>query len=494
MDGGISGSIKAPIKDGDTRTVNGTLPLEGNTVLQDFEHLSVVAVLFNTATGTIVNADIQPVVIAEDFAVNKMQVKSFIPKTILKGTATDITVPVINYGRAGVKNIDYTVRMGSEESEPKHIELEKPITTFGIETPVNFPIATVTETGYVNTTIIINAVNGEENEATTGKTSNGHITTIAKTSPRKTVVEEFTGTWCMWCPRGLAGLKRARDEYPDDAVLISIHGGSNTEPMQVSAFNTLLSSISGYPSAYVNRYREVDPYMGEGNNGSWGLGTVIEDEQSHLAEAAVNLQQPVLDPETDIINFQTDVTFQLNRTSAPYLLSYVLVADGLHGESDEWLQTNAYAAYYAGSFQDDPYMNEICNIWDIYADVTFNDVAVAANGINTGVTGSLKNVVEEGQVQSHTSKFNIKNNKLAQMATELRVVALLYDKTAKRFINADEKRVVRADDDAVRDIIRTNASQETQRYTLDGKFVRQAVSGINLVRTADGTVRKVLVR
>lgn len=493
MDGGIDKSIKASIKDGDTITVSGSVTLMENPVLQSLENLKVVSVLFNTTTGAIVNADIQPVSVVEDFAVNKMQVKAFETMGAIKGEVAQVPVPVANFGRAGIHSIDYSVRSGGVVSDTMRLELQKPIANLGVYENVNFPIASPAESGSYNYSINIVAVNGEKNEATTGKNSTGTIISMVQASKRRTAVEEFTGTWCMWCPRGLAAMKRARAEYPDDAVLMSIHGGGNSEPMQVSAFNTLLNSISGFPSANVNRYRSVDPYMGELSDG-WGLGAVIENENSKMVEAAVELQQPVLDEETGTINFTTDVTFQLNRHSAPYLLSYVLVADGLHGEGDDWKQVNAYAAYYAGAYDDDPYMKEICNDWDIYADVTFNDVAIAGLGVGTGVTGSLKGTVEEGQVQSHTGKFNIKTNNLAKMATEMRVIALLYDKTRKVIINADEKKVVKSSETSVRDLNTATGAAPVQRYGIDGILRQQNARGINLIRMSDGSVRKVMNR
>lgn len=494
MGTGIEKSIKASIKDGETITVNGSITLAGNTILQGFENLKVVSVLFNTTTGAIVNADVQPVAVAEDFAVNKMQVKAFETIGAIKGETLQVPVPVANFGRAGIHSIDYSVRANSIASDTMRLELQKPITTYGIYENVNFPVTAPEESGSLAHTINIVAVNGQKNEATTGKSAAGTVVTMVKASKRRTAVEEYTGTWCMWCPRGLAGLKRARAEYPDDAVLISIHGGNTSEPMQVSSFSTLINSVSGFPSCNVNRYRSVDAYMGELSEMAWGLGAVIEDENKKMVEAAVELQQPVLDETTGIINFTTDVTFQLNRKAAPYLLSYVLVADGLHGEGDDWKQVNAYAAYYPGEYADDPYLNEICNVWDIYADVTFNDVAIAGLGVGTGVTGSLKTTVEEGQTQSHSGKFNIKTNKLAAMATELRVIALLYDKTRKVIINADEKKVVKASESAVRDLNTTTGAAPLQRYGIDGIRHQHNNRGLNLIRMSDGSVRKVMNR
>lgn len=492
MDGGIEKSIKASIKDGDTITVSGSIALTGNTVLQNMENLKVVSVLFNTATGTIVNADVQPVTVAADFAVNKAQFKAFETIGAIKGSEAKVSVPAANFGSAGLKSVEYTVRVNGHTTDTLSLQLTKPITTLGVYENIEFPIQVEAESGVYNYAFTVTGINGTKNEATTGKNFNGTVIAVAQPSKRKTAVEEFTGTWCMWCPRGLAGLKRARAEYPDDAVLMSIHGGSSSEPMLVSAFNTLLNSVSGFPSANVNRYRSVDPYMGELDEDAWGLGLVIEDENSKMVEASVELQQPVLNEETGIIDFTTDVTFQLNRKSAPYLLSYVLVADGLEGEGDDWLQTNYYA-YYAGYYDDDPYMKEITE-WDVYARVTYNDVAVAGLGVGTGVSGSIKTTVEEGQTQSHTTKFNIKSNKLAQQASELRVIALLYDKTRKVIINADEKVVVPADLSPVRDLNTASGASALERYSLDGKRLAAPARGVTLVRMSDGSVHKQVTR
>ncbi|MBO4801640.1 MAG: hypothetical protein J5545_07225 [Bacteroidaceae bacterium] len=492
MDGGIEKSIKS-VSDGDTLTVTGTVALTGNTVLQSFDNLKVVSVLFNTTTGTIVNADIQPVTVSEEFAVNKAQIQAFKTMGAIKGTTAQVPVPMANFGRAGIHSIDYTVRVSGQTSDTLRLELKKPITTLGVYEDVQFPIEMPEASGVYTYSISLCAVNGEKNEATTGKLSNGSINVIAKASKRKTVVEEFTGTWCMWCPRGAAGLKRIRAEYPDDAVVMAIHGGNSSEPMQVSAFNNQMNSISGFPSAHVNRYRTTDPYMGDTGEG-FGMADVLAEENSEMVEASVSLQQPIWDLKTDYITFTTDVTFQLNRRSAPYLLSYVLVADGLKGEGDDWLQTNAYAAYYYGAYDDDPYMKEICNDWDVYANVSYNDVAVAGLGIDTGVAGSLKTAVDEGQTQSHSSKIGIKTNNLAKQATKLRLIAMLYDKTRKVFINADEKVVITSDQNPVRDLNSAADAQVRERYSLDGKRLTAPARGLNLVRMSDGSVRKQLSR
>lgn len=491
MANGVSGSIAAPIVEGATRTVSSSFNLAGNVVMQDFDHLSVVAVLFNTETGSIVNADIRPVLVSEDFAQNKVQLKNFEQASVVKGNVAKVNVPVANFGRAGIRSLDYVVRAGGVCSDTLHLDIEQPVTTFGVYQNIAFDVPAQPETGVLNHVIALTKVNGVENEATTGKTASGSLVTLTRQVPRRVVIEEYTGTWCGWCPRGLQGLKRARQEYPDQTVMMSIHSGSSSaqDPMQVSAFSTLISGHA-FPSAEVNRYRSVDPYMGEASDG-WGLGDVIEDEQRHLAEAAVELQQPILDETTGVISFTTDITFLLNRTSAPYLMAYVLVADGLTGTGTGWAQTNYYA-YFAGMYDEDPFLKEITEWPMTVENIAFDDVAVAANGIATGIAGSLKTVVQEEQVVSHSSKFGIKSNALARQASELRVLALLYDKNAKRFVNADQKKVLTAEEAAVHDVNSSADAREMMRYGVDGKRLTRPVRGIHLVRMSDGSVKKIL--
>ena len=475
---GSGGGFNAPIKKDVLRTLTGSLSISGNEILQDFEKLKVVAILFNTETGYIVNADVKPVKVADDFSQNRMQIKAFEQAGALKGESAKAIVPVANFGRQGVHSIDYVVREGLDDSDTLHIDLPTPISSYGVYEDVEFPLPAHSESGLTSVTIMITKVNGVENEATSGKSAKGSVMTVVKYSKRRTVVEEFTGTWCVWCPRGMAGLKRASVEYPDDAVLMAIHGGRDSEPMKVAAFTTQLNSVSGFPSAHVNRYLTCDPYMGLQDDG-FGLGALIESENNQWVEAAVELQQPTMNATTGVINFTTDVTFQINRNSAPYLLSYVLVADGLTGEGDDWMQANAYAAYYRGSYADDPYMSEICNEWDVYANVVFDHVAISANGIDNGVANSLKSTVEEGQTQTHSSKFNTKTNALAKKATKLRVIALLYDKTRKVFINADEKEVVTVDD--VSDALTPAAVSPAEIYNLSGQRLGALRRGVNIV-------------
>ena len=40
---------------------------------------------------------------------------------------------------------------------------------------------------------------------------------------RKVVMEEGTGTWCGYCPEGMATILRMKEKYPDNFIAVAIH-------------------------------------------------------------------------------------------------------------------------------------------------------------------------------------------------------------------------------------------------------------------------------
>ena len=68
---------------------------------------------------------------------------------------------------------------------------------------------------------------------------------------KRVMVEDYTGTWCGWCPRVSYALELLEKET-DDAVIVAAHQG---DPMQFSQISALMSafSVSGFPTAIINR-------------------------------------------------------------------------------------------------------------------------------------------------------------------------------------------------------------------------------------------------
>lgn len=73
---------------------------------------------------------------------------------------------------------------------------------------------------------------------------------------KNVLIEDYTGTWCQYCPRVLHGLKQAEEEGLN-AFPVSIHRtvGNSVDPYNFPAAAPLeqIIGLSGYPTAMLNR-------------------------------------------------------------------------------------------------------------------------------------------------------------------------------------------------------------------------------------------------
>lgn len=81
------------------------------------------------------------------------------------------------------------------------------------------------------------------------------IPSFAQTT-RTVMIEEFTGTWCGWCPYGADTLTAILKAYSNVRAL-SFHGGSSSEPMKTPEGDQFISGIGlpGWPSAAIDRVK-----------------------------------------------------------------------------------------------------------------------------------------------------------------------------------------------------------------------------------------------
>ena len=66
------------------------------------------------------------------------------------------------------------------------------------------------------------------------------------TTQHRPLIEEYTGTWCGWCPRGFTGMEMLRETFGEDFIGVAIH---NQDPMAVLTTSQYPSNIQGFPSA-----------------------------------------------------------------------------------------------------------------------------------------------------------------------------------------------------------------------------------------------------
>ena len=338
------------------------------------------------------------------------------------GGEVQVSVPFTNVGSAAITSIDFTVSDAQGTGAEQHYDLPEAFPYYGASATFQIPVQAGSEVGSVEKTLTITKVNGQANEAAANSTT-FTLTTLSKLVPRGIVIEEFTGTGCGWCPRGLVGMEKMRKEFGDTFVGIGIHNYNNTDPMYISAYNQV--SFSGAPSCRLNRGPEIDPYYGSGND-------VFDDFRAAMAipaKAGVTVSGEWNADSTKIVA-KAEIEALVD---GEYAIEYVLIADSLTGSTNAWKQSNYYYQYTPAQLPAD--LAFLPGLGSSYFAV-FNDVAIAvAKQTQTTAPGKLT----AGQVVENTFTLSMPTKStLLQAITKERVavVVLLIDKASKTIANA----------------------------------------------------------
>ncbi|MFN0188536.1 MAG: hypothetical protein ACKVQV_07530, partial [Bacteroidia bacterium] len=92
----------------------------------------------------------------------------------------------------------------------------------------------------------------------TDDTLSSVVTGLSFQPTKRVLMEEGTGTWCGWCPRGAVYTEQFDTVYAGSAIIVAVHNG---DPMADAVYDAGLGTlISGYPSGAVDRKDiDVDP-------------------------------------------------------------------------------------------------------------------------------------------------------------------------------------------------------------------------------------------
>lgn len=130
---------------------------------------------------------------------------------------------------------------------------------------------------------------------------------VAPETGKVVLVEELTGVRCPNCPAGSERLAATLKLFPDNMVLVAIHGGLLTEPLPESQYDfrndasvfldDFLKNYIGKPSAYFNRikFEEWGEIWGNPVSGQWQGVVEKELEKPQLLELSII---KTYDPET----------------------------------------------------------------------------------------------------------------------------------------------------------------------------------------------------
>lgn len=160
---------------------------------------------------------------------------------------------------------------------------------------------------------------------------------------RTVLIEEGTGTWCMWCPRGAYGLELMHEKYGDAIVDVAVHGSD--EMMNMPYYVGALPYFTiGFPGCVLDRKMELigDPY--------YDVDSLYNIARVQGAIGKVATTARLVSAQELLV----DATVEFGKTIAEgeYSLSYIIVEDSVTG----YEQSNAFGGgtLEMGGYEDLP--------------------------------------------------------------------------------------------------------------------------------------------
>lgn len=422
-------------------------------------------------------------IVEGDFGQNNVQPLDFGNVMVAKGKTKNVAVKFRNLG-SKFTSIDYTISLDGKAGTEQHLDFGKDFGLAGTHT-VEIPFAATSEIGKSAVTLTVTKVNGAEN-ACAIKTATGTLYTVEREFVKRSVVEEYTGTGCGFCPRGHVGMHNMRELYGDQFVGIAMHQYNSSDPMYYTSYSL---GFQVAPSCMVNRSSgDLDPYN------ALPKAFMASLKEMPLIDVSV---EGAFSEDTAYVYAKASVE---SLVSGDYDIAYMLVADNLSGTTKSWKQSNNFAKG-TGSYDSQSSMPEDLQfLWDAgssYA-ATYNDVLISSSYVSSKNKATLPSLVANGSVNSYytltmPTKKALKEA-IRSCGNEVYVIAMVLDKKTGAIVNARKAKVADFGTTGIENVNNSSEATVVARYNVNGVQIAAPVKGINIVKMSDGTTRKVLVK
>lgn len=346
-----------------------------------------------------------------------MLLSSTLNRYSLTNTNNTLSMRVKNDGANTITGLTIDWNDGTAHSSTVTTNIA-PGATATVNHPTAVNYATVVEK---NLNITITAVNG--NADATDNTSSNKINTVSAISPKAVLIEEGTGTWCGWCPRGAVAMEHMTTTYPNTFVGIAVH---NDDPMMVTAYDAA-AAFSGFPGANVDRAL---------------LGVDVSDQDfENYYDERIDLVSPAgLGIQTggsgNAVTIAVSATFRTVFAASNYRLGVIITEDNVTGTTSAYNQTN----YYSSASQNIA-LNGAGHNWQtepnpvLAANMVYDHVGRALLGGYSGQSGTVPAAITDGQVASFTFNYTVPST---SNRANMHAVAVLIDQVTGEVVNAKQ--------------------------------------------------------
>lgn len=379
-------------------------------------------------------------------------------------------IKVTNYGKEAVSTITYSLYDTGQMKTVKDetITLDSLLPT---GESIELKIALTDDNPPAKQTLWLNItqVNGKANEATEPYT---YLTLyiVSRIPTKRMLVEDYTGMWCGYCPRGIVTMEYLRRQYPDKFIGVTIHcRNGSVDYLDVNAYGEVHSKwATGFPSVWVNRWRRVTDW----NEGDWAFAQAITSPATTDIEV-----QAVWANDSNDIEIETKVTPCMAADTSRYGIGYVLIEDGMTGAF--WPQANYFSGeYYANAPEE---FNKFTNGGSYIYGLTFDHTAITSKGIDKGMEGSFAEPLQPEVSQLHYTSFtDIAQHSIIQNKDSLSVVAMVIDRETGQVDNAAICRIVDGELIGIKSVSAAHnpTARSSRRYNIYGQPVGADYKGI----------------
>lgn len=331
-----------------------------------------------------------------------------IPSYVPVGTEFDAVVDVRNTGANVVGSLQLGATIGDGDRKVFDFTLDESIGNYNDAVLTLKGLQTDVQDLRMPVKIEVLKVNGNDMENPASQTV---IYMSAKDLPgRAVVIEEATGTWCQYCPRGYVGMEEMKERYDnsDNYIGITVHAD---DEIACAAYRPWITKfITGFPLATVNRTETFDP--------SIDTCEELYRKYTSTCEAKVDIDGEYSKDKNQFLA-RIKTTFFGDLEDVDYGIAIVLTEDSV----GPYLQINGYAnggMGPCGGFENMPQA----------VPLIYNDVARQIYDWN-GAEGSIPSKVENGMAYDYEKAISLRTVTRPWMST---CIALLIDRSTGRIV------------------------------------------------------------
>lgn len=327
-------------------------------------------------------------------------------------TNNTLSMSVKNDGSNTITSLTVNWNDGTDHSSVIAVNIAAGATA-SVSHPTAINYATALEE---NIAITISNVNGNIDPNMSNNTDSKLFNTVSQVASKSVIIEEGTGTWCGWCPRGAVAMDYMAATYPTDFIGIAVHNG---DPMTVTAYDAA-ADFGGYPSCNVDRVL-LDQTVSQS-----AFVSYYNARTNLIVPAAISAVNTGTGSNV-IIN--VSATFYTPFAAADYRLGVIMVEDDVTGTTSGYNQVNYYEGGANGA------MGGYESLPDPVpaANMVYNHVGRALLGGYAGQTGSVPAVITDGQMVNYTFNYTVP---ATSQAPFMSAVAVLIDNSTGEIVNS----------------------------------------------------------